>query len=53
MPTLIKNLSDADPSVRDSSSGALGAVYKHWGEMFLLEWSRTSSTKSSSSPKAS
>ena len=36
LPPLIKNLSEADPSVRDSSSEALGAVYKCLGEKIFM-----------------
>ena len=34
--TFFKNLSEADPSVRDSSSEALGAIYKALGEKIFM-----------------
>ncbi|RNA27578.1 cytoskeleton-associated 5 isoform X1 [Brachionus plicatilis] len=37
MPPLVKNLSEADPSVRDSSSEALGAVHKAFGEKIFFQ----------------
>jgi cytoskeleton-associated protein 5 len=36
LPPLVKNLSEADPSVRDSSSEALGAIYKALGEKIFM-----------------
>ncbi|CAF0735545.1 unnamed protein product [Brachionus calyciflorus] len=36
IPPLIKNLSEADPSVRDSSSEALGAVHKAFTEKVFM-----------------
>ena len=36
LPALVKNLSEADPSVRDSSSEALGAIYKALGEKIFM-----------------
>ena len=37
IPPLIKNLSEADPGVRDSSSEALGAVHKSFGEKIFFQ----------------
>ena len=36
LPPLVKNLSEADPAVRDSSSEALGAIYKTLGEKIFM-----------------
>ena len=36
LPALVKNLSEADPTVRDSSSEALGAIYKTLGEKIFM-----------------
>lgn len=33
---IYKNLSEADPSVRDSSAEALGAIYKALGEKIFV-----------------
>ncbi len=36
LPALVKNLSEADPSVRDSSAEALGAIFKALGEKIFM-----------------
>ena len=36
LPPLVKNLSEADPTVRDTSAEALGAILKALGEKIFL-----------------